>query len=136
VKEVTLARGSDRYSYAGIRCGPAQMTSNKDKPRVNGPDFATDQEIVTFRYRGPDRRGAVSIDIKEFMKGEKVGEVTFDAKGNPIWQLKVDIPRRREDDDTIDLLKCLDVDSLSLEDDSEPEDVPGYNPYGDRARSK
>lgn len=112
------------------------MTSNKDKTKLQQLDFAADQEIVTFRYRGPDRRDNGPFDLKEFMKGEKVGEVTFDAKGNPIWQLKIEVPRRREDDDTIDLLKCLDVESLSLEDDVEADDVPGYDPYGGRAKAK
>jgi hypothetical protein len=60
-------------------------------------------------------------------------EIRFDAKGNPIWEMRATLPRRRADDDTVDLLKCLDIGSLSLADaKDEPEsthETDGYNPY-------
>jgi hypothetical protein len=60
-------------------------------------------------------------------------EVRFDAKGNPVWHVRVDVPmRRKDDDDTFDFLKCLDVEGLSLSED-EPERKEGgvgYDPYG------
>jgi hypothetical protein len=84
------------------------MSSSDEKP------FPTDPEIVTFRYRGPDRRGQFSDDGTS---GESTGTVRWDDKGNPVWEVRMDIPRRREDDDTIDLLKCLDNSLLSLEED-------------------
>jgi hypothetical protein len=61
-----------------------------------------------------------------------VGGVTYDAKGDPVWEWRVDVPRRREDDSTIDLLKCLDVNDLRLEDEPKEPDQ-GINPY-DTAR--
>jgi hypothetical protein len=106
-------------------------TKKSSKPQ---PDqrFGAGQEIVTFRYRGPNRRQNGAFDISEFLPpAQKLGDVTFDAKGNPVWQLKVDLPRRRKEDDTLDLIKCLDVDSLSLADESEgPDTGGGYDPYG------
>jgi hypothetical protein len=83
----------------------------------------------TTKPARPDRR-----------KKEKVrpnGTVRFDAKGNPIWEVRVDTPRRRENDDTFDLIKSLDIESLSLSDE-EPEEETGnrgYNPYS-RGRKK
>jgi hypothetical protein len=81
----------------------------------------------TARYRGPERRGKdhdAADDIKPRVK------VSFDAKGNPVWDAQVDMPRRREGDDTIDLLKCLDTDALSLAaDEEEDQDPSGYDPY-------
>jgi hypothetical protein len=46
--------------------------------------------------------------------------VKFDAKGNPVLEVRTDVPRHREDDKTIDLLKCLDADALGLELEEEP----------------
>jgi hypothetical protein len=69
-------------------------------------------------------------------KGAVRGEVSHDAKGNPVWRMSTDVPRRRQDDDTVDLLKCLDVEDLSLADDVPREDASeGYDPY-DRGKSK
>ena len=40
------------------------------------------------------------------------------------------MPRRRDDDPTIDLLECLDVDGLSIEDDEKkPLKRGNFNPY-------
>jgi hypothetical protein len=87
------------------------MSTNKDKP------FPSNPEIVTFRYRGPNRRAASADDGH---RDQPSGTVRFDDLGNPVWEVRVDIPRRRDGDDTIDLLKCLDNSLLSLE-----EDEPG-----------
>ena len=60
-------------------------------------------------------------------------EIEFDAKGNPVWRVRVDSPSRRQDDDTLDLLKCLDVEGLSLTEDETPNNDDrgrGYDPYG------
>jgi hypothetical protein len=62
-----------------------------------------------------------------------LGGVTYDAKGDPVWEWRVDVPRRRQDDPTIDLLKCLDVDELRLEDDGKEVDE-GINPYDTHVR--
>ena len=41
-------------------------------------------------------------------------QIRFDDKGNTIMDVRVDAPRRRKEDNTIDLLECLDADSLGL----------------------
>ncbi|HEU4620437.1 MAG TPA: hypothetical protein VFV10_20555 [Gammaproteobacteria bacterium] len=56
------------------------------------------------------------------------GKVAYDAKGDPVFEWRVKVPRRREDDPTVDLLKCLDLDGLRLEDDADERDR-GINPY-------
>ena len=94
--------------------------SNEDRP------FPANPEITTFRYRGPDRRENEAPQEQE----KAFGEVKFDSKGNPVWETRVDVPRRRKEDDTIDLLKCLDDESLSLADEQQAApDAEGYNPY-------
>lgn len=87
------------------------MPSNDDKPSSSEP------EVVTPTYSGPDRRKNDSDDDQRLRK-----RVRFDDRGNPVWELRVDdVPRRRKDDSTVDLLKCLDPDSLSLVDDDDDE---------------
>ena len=80
------------------------MPSRKTKP---SPSDSADSPTR-------DRRG-------RFSGGEKGQEtssrVRFDEKGNPVFEIRTDTPRRRKDDDTIDLLKCLENESLSLEED-------------------
>ena len=96
------------------------MAHKRNKP------FPANPQVVTTRYRGPDRRGR---GPDEQLDEGASGEVTFDAKGNPVWQIRVDMPRRRKDDHTIDMLKRLELDSLSLADESVPKGDTGYNPY-------
>jgi len=101
------------------------VTSKKNKP------FPAKSNIITAGYRGPDRREPDADQDP----GKPTGNVSFNETGNPVWQMRAEVPRRRQDDDTIDMLKCLDLDSLSLEDedslpgeeDTEPTD--GYDPY-------
>jgi hypothetical protein len=99
------------------------MASKKNKP--------SPPEISTPRYRGSNRRDPNAADETV----EIAGVVTFDAKGNAVWQTGAAVPRRRRDDGTIDSLKCLDLDSLSLQDEGSPQDesrseaADGYNPY-------
>jgi hypothetical protein len=58
------------------------------------------------------------------------GAVTRDQLGNAVWEWRVDAPRRRDDDPTIDLLECLDVDGLSIEDEKDKSREPeNFNPY-------
>lgn len=76
--------------------------------------FAENSEIETFRYRGPDRR---DDDTEEKLDELLSRQVRFDAKGNPVLDVRTNVPRRREEDDTIDLLKCLDNSQLSIEED-------------------
>jgi hypothetical protein len=59
-----------------------------------------------------------------------LGSVGHDDLGNAVWNWRVDVPRRRDDDPTIDLLQCLDIDGLSLEgDDDASADDKSFNPY-------
>jgi hypothetical protein len=99
-------------------------TKKKDKP------FPADPEVVTFRYRGPDRRDDQPEAKADVPPHGKLGDVKFDAKGNPVLHLRADEPRRRKDDDTIDLLKRLELESLALADDDAVQQVIGYDPYG------
>jgi hypothetical protein len=100
------------------------MPTKKDKP------FPANPKVVTFRYRGPDLRGTEPEDEADMPAPSKLGDVKFDAKGNPVLQIRADEPRRRKDDDTIDLLKRLELESLSLADDDAVQQVIGYDPYG------
>jgi chorismate-pyruvate lyase len=83
--------------------------SSEKKPR-----FAENPEVETFRYRGPDRRDK---ETEEKLDDVLSRQIRFDAKGNPVLDVRTNVPRRREEDDTIDLLKCLDNSQLSIEDD-------------------
>ncbi len=78
-------------------------------------------KILAPDYDGPERRKAQCAPEHR---------IRFDAKGDPIWEVRTDhIPRRREDDDTINLLRCLVPESLSLEDDDADSDEGGFDPY-------
>ena len=72
-------------------------------------DFAANAKVVSRSYRGPDRR-----DPEQAASSRVERTVKFDAKGNPVLEVRTDVPRRRGDDKTIDLLKCLDADALNL----------------------
>lgn len=79
--------------------------------------FAANAKVVSRTYRGPDRRSP-----DQDAAGNVERTVKFDARGNPVLEVRTDVPRRREDDRTIDLLKCLNADELelTLEDDPPP----------------
>ena len=74
--------------------------------------FASEAEVKTPSYRGPDRRSPSGEAEAEISK-----EVTYDAKGNPVLDIRSKTPRRREDDDTLDLIKALDESALSIQED-------------------
>jgi hypothetical protein len=78
-------------------------------------DFAADAKVVSRTYRGPDRRDPEQADNSKVER-----TVKFDAKGNPVLEVRTDVPRHRADDNTIDLLKCLDADALNLQLEDEP----------------
>ena len=84
-------------------------------------NFANKKKVITRTYRGPDRRD------REGASTGVAAEITRDAKGNPVLSLRAEGPRRREDDDTLDLIGALNADSLQLE--AEPAPEHGYNPY-------
>lgn len=73
----------------------------------------------------------------ESLRGSEHGKLTYDAKGNPVWEWRANAPRRRQDDSTIDMLKCLDSETLTLAEDPDEDRGQGFNPYdtaGDRTR--
>ena len=80
---------------------------------------------------GPDRRKTKGA------KPDVRREVTFDANGKSVLEVRVETPGRRKDDDTVDLLECLDADSLSIEEDAAPDPAPGAgrNPYDRNEKS-
>ena len=85
----------------------------------------------------PDGDAESTRDRRRSRKIEARHEVEFDAKGNPVWQVRVDSPSRRQDDDTFDLLKCLDVEGLSLSDEEPATDKGlGYDPYARDVKKK
>ena len=72
--------------------------------------WATDADVVTESYRGPDRRKQdENVDDDTISR-----EIRYDDKGNPVLDVRTTAPRRRDGDDTIDLIKALDADSLDL----------------------
>ena len=74
--------------------------------------FSKNAEIITGSYRGPDRRDS-DKDEDEAVISRRV---SFDSKGNPILDIRTNALRRREDDMTINLLKCLDISELDFDD--------------------
>ena len=125
VKAVTPARPALGYSgpaHRGANGVPKDMTAKEDGAGPAGGD-AGPEGSGSGEFPGSDRRKP-----KLAAKPATRSEVTFDAKGNPVWEVRVEAPRRREDDDTVDLLQILDSDELSLQDE-EPETRTGYDPY-------
>lgn len=74
-------------------------------------------------------RGVASLGENRY------GHVEFDPKGNAIWQWRIEEPRRREDDPTIDELQCLTSEHLALADPDEPA-AEGFNPYDKTGKRK
>lgn len=71
-------------------------------------------------YPGPERRRSSRTRAHT--------KLDFDARGNPILDVRVDTPRRREDDDTLDAIECLDIERFSLQEQA-AESKGGYDPY-------
>jgi hypothetical protein len=102
---------------------------SNDKNR-SSPGFSP-PEIATPTYRGADRRRRQRDESEDHFSGR----VRFDPRGNPIWEARVDVIRRRRDDKTVNLLKCLENDRLALEEErvKSEEELSlesGYDPYG------
>jgi hypothetical protein len=68
--------------------------------------------INTPGYRGPDRRSRDQtrddVEVYQTVISNPAGEVILDVRTNA--------RRRREDDMTVNLLKCLDIAELDIED--------------------
>jgi hypothetical protein len=85
------------------------------------PALPTDTN--TDRRQRDSRSGAPKPGAKS------LGAIGHDDLGNAVWEWRVDVPARREDDPTIDLLDCLDVEGLSLEDEEGQSQPDSFNPY-------
>jgi hypothetical protein len=96
------------------------MSEKPEKPNENtAPPAELEQDRRRRDLRkAPRKPGAKSL-----------GTVGHDDQGNAVWEWRVDVPARREDDPTIDLLECLDVEGLSLEDDNAKTGTDNFNPY-------
>lgn len=96
-----------------------------DKDRKNPPDARRQSSPQRERRRSGDRGQAAPS------KPKAVGSVGRDDLGNAVWEWRVDDQRRRDDDPTIDLLECLDVDGLAIEEEEEkkPKKPGSFNPY-------
>lgn len=70
------------------------------------------RKINTPRYSGPERRSRDQArddaEIYQTVVSNPAGEVILDVRTNA--------RRRREDDMTVNLLKCLDISELDIED--------------------
>ena len=91
------------------------------------PDVSPPAGEKKDRRRGKKRSEPPKPDPKT------VGTVGHDDLGNAVWEWRVDVPRRRDDDPTIDLLDCLDVDGLSIEDEESENSEDKFNPYNKRS---
>jgi len=77
-----------------------------------------------------DRRQSGARGTPRRPDSKSLGNVGHDDLGNAVWEWRVDVPAHRDGDPTIDLLECLEVDGLSLEDedDGTPK-TDNFNPY-------
>ena len=80
------------------------------------------------RRPGFDRRDK---DNPETADPKVQGSVAFDVKGNAVWEWRLDAPRRRDEDPTIDFLKALDIGGLEIAEDDDNPSKPDnqFNPY-------
>ena len=83
------------------------MTKEQEHARVGRSG-----EVITPSYRGPDRRShdqaQEDAEIYQTVISNPAGDVILDVRTNA--------RRRREDDMTVNLLKCLDIAELGIED--------------------
>ncbi len=59
---------------------------------------------------GPDAAGTAVKSVRE----NGLGTIRYDAKGDPVWEWRVEERRRRQDDPTLDMLKALDCQELTI----------------------
>jgi hypothetical protein len=102
----------------------ARAPGPKARPEIKPPKAA---ERKDARQSGASTETAFDLEIAS-LDSQGFGHVTFDAKGDPVWEWRVEARRRRKDDSTVDLLKCLDLDGLRLEDEADDRDR-GIDPY-------
>jgi hypothetical protein len=99
---------------------------------VDPPAPTVDPGATEPNYSGEERRFKSA-------RPETLREIKFDEKGNAVLEWSIDTPRRRESDDTIDLIECLDPEGLSLVDDVKAEQddyAGGFNPYDKNKKAR
>ena len=124
-----MCSNNQRRCPIALVAGQETMASPKrqDTEEIADPPSA----VTKDRRRRPSdsSRHEDHLDGVKSISDNRFGEVGFDAKGNGVWEWKTEEPRRREDDPTIDLIKCLDIDALTLAEDSDQEPPENFNPY-------
>lgn len=88
----------------------------------------TDLSGAADGFLRKDRRSGRS-QITKTSNSKELGHVNFDDKGNAVWEWRVDVPRRRDEDQTIDLLECLDTSALSIDEEKDEDESSEFNPY-------
>ena len=88
----------------------------------------TDLSQTADGFLRKDRRSGRS-QIPKTSNSKDLGQVNFNDKGNAVWEWRVDVPRRRDEDATIDLLECLDTSELSIDEEKDEEKSSEFNPY-------
>jgi hypothetical protein len=115
-------RGSDEEATGIFRRPPGVGSPGRD--RREAPRGAPNR---------PRRTAAETDDDSEVrlasLRESTQGKLTYDAKGNPVWEWRENLPRRRHDDSTVDMLKCLDSGALTLAEDADEDHGKGVNPY-------
>lgn len=103
---------------------------SEQKKKDDGEGEAAPPAQERRRRRASDRSGSTDSDTVRSLTQSEFGTVRFDPRGNAQWEWRVETPRRRKEDDTIDLLECLDPNlSLSEDDGAGEEPSGGFNPY-------
>ena len=145
-KQSSLASNLHTASHASLFDGRTPWTRPKRTPpdtEETGifrrpPEFGAGPSrpsVSKEHKRRHDEAGASPAAVSEpqvrSLQSSELGTVRYDAKGDPVWEWRVEVPRRRCDDTTVNLLKCLDSGTLSLaEDVSELRDAErGIDPY-------
>jgi hypothetical protein len=113
------------------------MGSGRDKQGTAGADGERRKRRADLEPNapeaGPGRKDSSGSLKVTSVKGSVYGKVGRDDKGDAIWEWRVDVPLRRDEDETINLLKCLEDVDLKLADSDEVADTKdpagGYNPY-------
>jgi hypothetical protein len=99
-----------------------------EKTQKLPPDVSPPAGGANDRRQSDARREPAPPDAKS------LGTVGHDDLGNAVWEWRVDVPARREDDPTLDLLECLDVDGMSLEEEDDAETkTESFNPYNKKS---
>jgi hypothetical protein len=76
-----------------------------------------------------DGLSGFSVSKKPDDAEDKSGRVTFDERGQPVWQWRVDTGEYRSDVDTMKVRQIQEEVNVTLKED-EPVAPTGFDPYG------